>query len=99
MSATTIALSWIQPGSAVDSYTVSYNYTIRRCGSGPMSGSVEISNGGATSVTLDNLEEDSDYSITLIANSAAGPLNPTVVTTTTNISGIHNRFYHCINID
>ena len=88
MTATTLSLSWTQPGSAVDSYTVSYTYTIRRCGSGPISGSVEISNSNARSVMLDNLEEDSDYSITLTANSGTIQLDSNVVSATTNTAGI-----------
>ena len=88
VAATTLSLSWTQPGSAVDSYTVSYTYTIRRCGSGPISDSVEISIGNARSVMLDNLEEDSDYSITLTANSGNLQLNSNVVSVTTSSAGI-----------
>ena len=63
---------------------VSYNYTIRRCGSGPVSGSEEINDGNnARSFTLTGLEEDSDYTITLTAISAAGQLtsNQTTINT------------------
>ena len=69
---TTIALRWTQSGSAVDRYTANYTYTIRRCGSGSMSGSAEISDGTARSFTLTGLEEDSDYTITLTAINAGG---------------------------
>ena len=88
MTATTLSLSWTQPGSAVDSYTVSYTYTIRQCDSGPISDSVEISNGNARSVMLDNLEEDSDYSITLTANRGSIQVNSNVVSATTISAGI-----------
>ena len=88
MTATTLSLSWTQSGSAVDSYTVSYTYTIRRCGSGPISGSNQISNGNARSVMLDNLEEDSDYSITLTANRGSIQVDSDVVMATTNTAGI-----------
>ena len=90
MTATTLSLSWTQPGSAVDNYTVSYTYTIRQCGPDyeEISDSIEISNGNARSVMLDNLEEDSDYSITLTANSGTIQLDPNVVTATTNTAGI-----------
>ena len=84
MTATTISLSWTQPGSAVDSYTVSYTYTIRQCGSGVMSGSEEISDGNARSFMLSGLEEDSDYTITLTANSAVGTLVSNQVSATTS---------------
>ena len=80
--------SWTQPGSAVDSYTVSYTYTIRRCGSGPVSDGVKISNGSARSVMLDNLEEDSDYSITLTANRGTIQLDSNVTMATTNTAGM-----------
>ena len=88
-TSTTIALSWTQSGSSVDSYTVSYNYTIRRCGSGPVyvSGSEEISNGNARRFTLTGLEEDSDYTITLTAISAAGQLTSNQISRTTDTAG------------
>ena len=89
MTATTLSLSWTQPGSAVDSYTVSYTYTIRRCGSGPISGSEQISNGNAESLMLDNLEEDSDYSITLTANSGTIQLDSDAVSATTSSAGMY----------
>ena len=86
-TSTTIALSWTQSSSSVDSYTVSYTYTIRRCGSGPVSGSEEISDGNARSFTLTDLEEDSDYTITLTAISAAGQLTSNQISTTTTTAG------------
>ena len=102
MTATALSLSWTQSGSAVDSYTISYTYTIRRCGSGPISDSVEISNGDARSVMLDNLEEDSDYSITL---TASGGLDSNVVMATTSTAGRCGQFLiaiilynHCIQL-
>ena len=88
MTATTLSLSWTQSGSAVDSYTVSYTYTIRRCGSGPISDSVEINNRNARSVMLNNLEEDSDYSITLTANRGTIQVDSNVVMATTSTAGI-----------
>ena len=87
-TSTTIALNWTQSGSSVDSYTVSYTYTIRRCGSGPVSGSEDISDGNARSFTLTDLEEDSDYTITLTAISAAGQLTSNQITTTTTARGV-----------
>ena len=87
-TSTTIDLNWTQSGSSVDNYTVFYNYTIRRCGSGPVSGSEEISNGNARSFTLTDLEEDSDYIITLTAISPAGQLTSNQITITTDTTGI-----------
>ena len=86
-TSTTINLNWTQSGSSVDSYTVSYTYTIRQCGSGPVSGSEEISNGNARSFTLTDLEEDSDYTITLTAISAAGQLTSNQISTNTDTAG------------
>ena len=87
-TSTTIALSWTQSGRSVDNYTLSYTYTIRRCGSGPSSGSEEISDGNAMSFILTDLEEDSDYTITLTAISAAGQLTSNQISTTTDTAGI-----------
>ena len=89
ISATTIALSWTQLGSDVDSYTVSYTYTIRQCGPGVMSGSQSISDGSARSYELSGLEEDSDYTITLAANTAAGTAS-SQISVNTNTTGIYN---------
>ena len=75
----------------MDSFTVSYTYTIRRCGSGPVSGSEEISDGNARSFTLTDLEEDSDYTITLTAISADGQLQITSnqISATTDTGGTY----------
>ena len=83
-TSTTINLSWTQSGSSVDSYTVSYTYTIRRCGCP----SEEISDGNARSFTLTDLEEDSNYTITLTAISAAGQATSNQITATTSEAGI-----------
>ena len=87
-TSTTIPLSWTQSGSSVDSYTVSYTYTIRRCSSSPVSGSEDISDGNARSFTLTDLEEDSNYTITLTAISAAGQATSNQITATTSEAGV-----------
>ena len=87
-TSTTIDLSWTQSGSSVDSYRVSYTYTIRMCGSCPISGSEEISDGNARSFTLTDLEEGSNYTITLTAISAAGQATSNQITATTSEAGI-----------
>ena len=84
---TSISLSWTQSGSSVDRYTVSYNYTIRGCGSGPVSGSVNIIDGNARSLTLTGLEEDSDYTITLTAHRGNRRVNSNSIFTNTNRAG------------
>ena len=85
---TSLSLSWIQPGSPVDNYTVSYTYTIRQCGpeQTPISGEMSIT-GNTSSVTLDNLEEDSNYSIIITASIGAIQVDSTVLTATTAMSG------------
>ena len=91
---TTIAISWTQSVN-VDRYTVSYTYTIRRCGSGPVSGSEEISDGNARSFTLTNLEEDSDYTFTLTAISTDGlQLTSNQISATTDTAGMYNTQYN-----
>ena len=95
----TIALSWTQSGSSVDSYTVSYTYTIRRCGLGPVSGSKDFRNGNARSFTLTDLEEDSDYTITLTAISAAGQFTSNQISTTTGTAGTLMLMKLCMYMD
>ena len=82
-TATTISLSWTPPAGNVDSYTVSYTYTIRQCGSDVMMGPMTISGieGSATMHMLSGLEEDSDYTITLTAST--GSDQTTTVSTST----------------
>ena len=87
ISATTIYLNWTQPGSDVDSYTIIYTYNIRQCGPGVVSGSQSISDGSARGYELSGLEEDSDYTITLTANTTAGPAS-SQISATTNTAGI-----------
>lgn len=84
---TSITLMWTQSGSAVDSYMISYNYTIRRCGTGAIPGSESVGNGGVRSFTLLGLEEDSVYTLTLTAVRGATQAVSNVVSTTTNTAG------------
>ena len=89
-TATTISFSWTQPGSDVDSYTVSYTHIIKQCGSGVVSElqSIRLSDGSsARSYELSGLEEDSDYTITLTAITPAGTAS-SQISATTNTAGI-----------
>ena len=101
MSATTISLSWTQPGSDVDSYTVSFSYTIRQCDQGVMIGPTRSDiEGSDGSYQLRGLEEDSDYTISLTANIAAGPSDSNWVSATTSTAGktinlIMNYYCQC----
>ena len=96
-TADTISLSWTQPGNAsgVDSYTVSYTYTIRQCGPGVMSGSQRI-NGSVRRYNLSGLEEDSDYNITLTANTATGSIHSIQTSVTTSTAGMYNIYMHSV---
>ena len=94
-TATTIPLSWtLQSGSSpVDKYRVSYSYTIRGCGSGPVSDSEEINDGNSRSFTLTDLEEDSDYTITLTAVRGDEASNSNPVSKSTSTSGMQKKDY------
>ena len=79
----------MQNGTNVERYTVSYNYTIRECGSGFDSRSVEISDGNARNYTLTGLEEDSDYNITLTAHRGNRSATSNTTSTNTSMAGVY----------
>ena len=64
-----------------------------------MSGSQNISDGSARSYELSGLEEDSDYTITLIANVGTGSASSNQRSATTNTAGtiIHSDQYPVFN--
>jgi hypothetical protein len=85
---TTIYFSWTQSGTLVDRYTVSYTYTLRGtgCDSTVLTGnSMELRN-GKRNYTLMDLEEDSDYTITLTAIKDRRRIG-TRISATTNVTG------------
>ena len=69
---------------------MSYDYTIRGCGSGSGSGSVEIIDGNVRSFALTGLEEDSDYTITLTAHKANRQVNSNSIFTNTYRAGTYS---------
>ena len=63
----TVSLSWQSSGSVVDRYEVMWEAST----AGSVAGSTELS-GSTTSYTITELEEGTDYSITVTATNAAG---------------------------
>ena len=88
VGATSVVLSWSEQ-SAVESYQVTYERTggvINVCDDETPSGSVS---GTATGVTLDNLEEDSVYSVTVTAMSGTDSFPTTITITTAEAGNVH----------
>ena len=81
---TNITLTWSQsPRDVVDSYQISYSFTIRGCGVG--GGNVSTVTGTSREYTLTGLEENSDFTINIIAMNGAGSSPPaTIITRTLN---------------
>ena len=77
---TSITLTWSQPsGDVVDSYQISYSYTIRVCGNLVMNAAnISVAN-SSRMYSLTGLEENSDYTIFLTAINVNGS-SPTVNT-------------------
>ena len=71
-TATTISLSWTSAGSEIDSYVVMWETDdVGGCSGGSDMDSTTIT-GGSTSYDITELEEDSTYSITVMASNSAG---------------------------
>ena len=79
-----ITLTWSQsPGNVVDSYQISYSFTIRGCG--VEGGNVSTVTGSSREYTLTGLEENSDFTISITAMNGAGSSPPaTIITRTLN---------------
>ena len=85
---TSVELSWKEQ-AGVQSYQVSYERTggvINNCGSQMPSINVSVS---ATGVTLNNLEEDSVYSVTVTAMSGGDSFSTTIEITTAEAGNIY----------
>ena len=88
-----VELSWSKQ-SGVESYQVSYVRTggvINSCPHFVDSGSIF---GTATGVTLDNLEEDSVYNVTVTAMSGTSTFPTTIMITTAEAGNFHTT-YRC----
>ena len=70
-SPTTISLSWTSAGSEVDSYEVTWERDTSGECPDVDEGNATVS-GSSTSYTITQLEEDSNYTITVTANNAVG---------------------------
>ena len=82
---TNITLTWSQsPGDVVDSYQISYSFTVRGCGD--VGGdNVSTITGSSRDYTLTGLEENSDITINITAMNGAGSSPPaTIITRTLN---------------
>ena len=87
VGSTNIELTWsIRDSDIVYGYNLQYNYHIRQCpNNNGMMRSINISN--RTSHTLENLEEDSEFNISLTAFNPAGRSEPANVVANTSSSG------------
>ena len=70
-TATTLTIIWEVSGS-IDQFEITYNYTVNGCSETGGPEAVNISNGTMRSHTLTNLNEDSSYTITVVAINALG---------------------------
>ena len=70
-TATTLTIAWAVSGS-IDRFKITYNYTVNGCSETGGPEAVNISNGTMRSHTLTNLNEDSRYTITVVAINALG---------------------------
>ena len=85
-AATTISLSWTSAGSVLDNYEVMWERDTSRECPGVDEDSATIT-GGSTSYTISRLEENSNYTITVIAISTAGSAISIPVTAMTGQAG------------
>ena len=81
-----ITLTWSQsPGDVVDSYQISYSFTIRRCGI--QVNDIALTTGSSREYTLTELEENSDFTISITAMNGVGSSPPANTTARTAIAG------------
>ncbi len=88
VTATSITITWTQSSEIfIDTYEVSYMYTIRRCSASLGQGMNTLS-GSVRSHNLMSLNEDSTYTITVTAINDEGSRSSTI-TANTSTSGNH----------
>jgi hypothetical protein len=80
-TATSLRITWTVSGF-IDQFEVTYEYSTYRCIDigGPVT--VNISDGSVRAYTLDNLNEDSRYTITVRAINTEGPTMASAITNT-----------------
>ena len=69
---TFIIITWKNKEDIVYGYELQYSYRIRECQSNSYVMKISIDNGNINNYTLYDLEEDSDFTISLIAINPAG---------------------------
>ena len=87
-TSTTIDLTWTQhPGEVADSFIILYSFSVIGCRGEDGSAMVQVA-GSARSFTLTGLEEDSVFTISILARNAAGDSQPPpAIQVTTDIAG------------
>ncbi len=89
--ATSIDLTWVQPtGDMVESYIISYTFSINGCPGEDGTWMIPLSDGTTRQYTISGVEEDARYTISITAMNGAGSSNPASITATTFIAG---RYY------
>ena len=90
-TATTISLTWNMTGNIfIEIFEISYSYTVTTCTAPAGSGMVTISDGTRRSHTLNGLNEDSQYTITVTAINNQGQ---TMATTTASTDTSSENIY------
>ena len=83
---TTITLTWTQPpGEVVDQYVITYSFMERDCG---FSGSDMVTVDGSSRTHTLTVQENSDFTISIIARNGAGDSPPATTMETTATAGI-----------
>lgn len=91
-TATTLLITWSVSGS-IQQLEVVYSYTVNRCFALRGTTQRDTIDGSMRSYTLRDLNEDSNYTITVRAISLAGSTNSTI-TANTLTSGIVWQYMH-----
>ena len=100
-TATSIAVTWEHPGGLVDRYELTYRYIINECGNNMRDPPVIVTlNSSQSSYTIENgpstpVEEDSDYSISLVAINSAGRSSSDSDLATTPEAGMILYYFTC----
>ena len=88
---TSINITWTTKDiDIVHGYEIQYNYSIRECQSNSEVMNVLINDGNVNGYTLYDVEEDSDFTISLIAINPAGKSRATTETATTLQAGTYS---------
>ena len=84
---TTITLTWTQPpGEVVDQYVITYSFMERDCGFAGNNVMVLV-DGSSRTHTLAGVQENSDFTISIIARNGAGDSPPATTMETTTTAG------------